>query len=192
MKKLLLTATLLMGFATISHGSAILWSVDNTAIKDFTVSGDTITDSTSNLSGANLYFFLGTATATDVESAFTGTTFDETKLSTFLESTTSNGGGGKVKGTTPVENSSISSSTANDFFLVISTVKDDKSYYKLVTGSAVGYETTGDPLPPTTTMQFTRASVQNTGWTAAPAVPEPATAALALAGLALLIRRRKA
>ena len=192
MKKSILAVALLTGFAISSQGSAILWSIDNTGIKDFTVDGNAITDSTANLAGANLYFFLGETTVSDVESAFTGTTFDQTKLSTFLESTTSNGGGGKVKGTTPVVNDAISSSTSNPFFLVITTVKDDAAYYKLVTGSAVGYETTGDPLPPTTTMQFTRTSVQGTSWTAAPTGPEPSTAALALAGLALLLKRRKA
>ncbi len=191
MKRKLLAAALIMGFASLSHGSAILWSVDNTAIKDFIVSGDTITESTANLSGANLYFFIGTApaTATEVEKAFSGTTFDKTKLSTFLEETTSNGGGGKVKGTTPVSSPLISSQNNNSFFLVITATKEDTAYYKVVSGEAVGYETTGDPLPPTTTMQFTKASVQGTSWTA---VPEPSTAMLALAGLALLIKRRRA
>ena len=189
MKKLVLTASLLLGFASISHGSAILWAVDNTAIKDFTVSGSTITETTANLANANLYFFYGTATDSDVLSAFTQNTFDSSKLSTYLQDTVSNGGGGKAKGSTPVERDFISSDAANPFYLVITTVKDNKAYYKLVSTSQTGYETTGNPLPPTKTATFTTQMVQGTSWTA---VPEPSTAVLALAGLALLLKRRKA
>ena len=189
MKKLGIAIALTLAFATTSYGAAILWSVDVGAVRNFTVDGTTITEGTSNLGGASLYFFLGTTTDEEVASAFTGTTFDTSKLSTYLETATSTAGGSKVKGSTPVVNDLISSSVANNFFLVITTTKDDAAYYKLVTGSAVGYETTGDPLPPTTTMAFTKASVQNASWTA---VPEPSTAALALAGLALLIKRRRA
>ena len=189
MKKFAIALIATFAFATISHGAAILWSVDVGGVRDFTVDGTTITEGTSNLGGASLYFFLGTTTAEDVESAFTGTTFDTSKLSTYLETATSTAGGSKVKGSTPVQNASISSSSANNFFLVISTIKDDKAYYKLVTGSAVGYETTGDPLPPTTTMAFTKASGQSSSWTA---VPEPSVALMGLLGIGMLIKRRRA
>ena len=190
MKKTALAIALAIGFSTVSHGSAILWSVDTAAIRDFTVSGETITEQTTKfLSGAKLYFFLGTTTAEAVESAFEGTELKTSALSTYLATDVSNNAGGRAAGTTPAVHANISSSSANDFFLVITAVKDGDAYYKLVSGSATGYETSGDPLPPTTVMNFARNSVQSSSWTA---VPEPSTAMLALAGLALLIKRRKA
>ena len=189
MKKTCLSIALTLAFAVSSHAAAILWSVDVGAIRNFTVDGTTITEGTSNLGGASLYFFIGSTTEEDVAKAFTGTTLDTSKLSTYLETATSTAGGSKVKGSTPVVNDLISSSKANNFFMVIAATQGEKAYYKLVEGSAVGYETTGDPLSPTTTMAFTKASVQNASWTA---VPEPSTAMLALAGLALLIKRRRA
>ena len=190
MKKQTLLAFLLMGLTTVSQGSAILWTIDSAAIRDFTVSGETITEETSKfISGANLYFFLGTTTTEDVEKAFSGTEFNTSALSTYLESTVSNQAGGKAKGTTPVIHDQISSSSANSFFCVISTIKDGTAYYKLVTGEAVGYETTGDPLPPTTSVTFTRNAVQSSSWSA---VPEPSVALMGLLGIGMLIKRRRA
>ena len=190
MKKLL-TVAFAMAMC-LSFGASIKWEVAVTSIKSFTVDSatGTITDGTTNLAGANLYFFLGEVTSEAAKEAFTDAGFNGSAISgaTLLETATSLGGGNKPAGVTPVANDNISSSAANMFSLVVSYKYGEDYFYKVVTGSQVGYETVGSPLPPTTLMVFSAAAVQGSKWTA---VPEPASAMLALAGVAMLIRRRK-
>ena len=180
-----------------SFGAAILWSVANGGIKGVSVAADgTISDSTANIAnGADIYFYLGTTSSDDVKKAFGEDGFVATEISgaTLLESATTKTGG-KAKGSTPVSNAGISSSEEKPFFAIVVTslTADDESvkhYFKLLEGRATGYETSGDPLPPPTSMSWTANQAKAVSWTA---VPEPATAALALLGLGLMIKRRKA
>ena len=166
--------------AMLSNAASIQWSVANNTIRNL--------DGTANLANASLYFFVGTATAADVLAAFTKVgdswTFDSSKLvddptPILLGTGVSTGGGGKGIGSTVYENSAISESALNPFFCVV--VID--GYYQIGSLSAKGYDATNVANSPTTAA-FTSFG----GWQK---VPEPATAALALAGLALLIRRRK-
>ena len=76
------------------------------------------------------------------------------------------------------------------FAYIATTVQDGKTYYwasdtYTVTDSGANWDGTTLKY----TMSQTAASGPNNNWTA---VPEPSTAALALAGLALLLKRRKA
>ena len=191
MNKTILALALGLGLASNAPAASILWSVGNAAIRDFTVSGETVTEGTTYLANANLYFYLGTTTTEEVESAFSTGTFqkDSFASATFLEQDVSTTRGARAAGTVGVTLDAISASTANNFFLVIAATKDDGTYYKYLTGTQTGFDSTKDPPDPSTTMSFSRADVQSKTWTA---VPEPSTAALALAGLALLIKRRRA
>jgi hypothetical protein len=190
MKKIL-TVAFAMAMC-LSFGASIKWQLATTALKSFTVDTTTgaITEGTANLAGASLYFFLGEVTSDAANAAFTDAGFNSSLITgaTLLDTATSLAGGNKPTGTTVLSNEGISSAAENIFTLVASYKSGDDYFYKVVTGSQFGYETVGDPLPPTKTMTFTAAAVQGSKWTA---VPEPASAMLALAGVAMLIRRRK-
>lgn len=91
-------------------------------------------------------------------------------------------------GSTSIADSIIAKGT--DFAVLVTTVQDEKTYYWAsdvynVTDSGSNWNGTRT----TYTMSQTAASGPNNNWKA---VPEPSTAALALAGLALLLKRRKA
>lgn len=91
------------------------------------------------------------------------------------------------------DTTTISSSTVKKgsvFAYIATTVQDGKTYYwasdtYTVTDSGDNWDSTALKY----TMSQTAASGPNNNWKA---VPEPSTAALALAGLALLLKRRKA
>lgn len=187
-------AAILAVAAIQSQGAAILWSISTGALKGVGTAGEsgTYADSTSNLGGAALYFYLGSTTDDLIKAAIGAdgklNTSSLGTSATWLETTTSKGGGNKVAGTTPVVNDGISATSANNFFFIAVTAVGDSYAYKMVTGSQKGYDST-DTLATPTQMTFTTTAVQSSSWTQ---VPEPSTAALALAGLALLLKRRKA
>lgn len=180
MKKTILIMSIALA-AMISSAASIKWSVGNGTIKNL--------DGTANVSGADLYFFIGTASDSDVLAAFSKVgsdwVFDSDKLisasTPLLATGSSNGGGGKPVGADVYFDALISETTATDFFCIV--VID--GYYQLGTYSSKGYDA-GNVASSPTTAAFTSGDFG--GWQK---VPEPATAALALAGLALLIRRRK-
>ena len=172
MKKTIIMITVAL-MAMTSGAASIKWSISNAAIKDPILN--------TNLAGAQCYFYLGTTTDAAVLAAFTGETFNSAALSTLLGTGVTALSGGKAVGTTVYANAGISDSVNNAFFCVVVT----DGYYKLGTVSQKGYDASNGLASPTTAT-FTSASFGS--WQP---VPEPATAALALAGLALLIRRRK-
>ena len=81
--------------------------------------------------------------------------------------------------------------TKMKFGLLIVSEDQDYVYYKLLTGEQTPYAT-GASADAHTRIQTAWNTVGGKTWTKAAAVPEPSTAALALAGLALLLKRRKA
>lgn len=191
-KYILLAAVAALLLPTTSEAAAIKWSLAGNSVLGISVGTDGTITETTRAAGVALYFYLGTTTDEEVKSAFTSSGFDTSATmanATFLEQGVSNAGGARVAGNTPVVNDLISSSSPNNFFVILSQQVDSTYYYKVVTGTQTGYETTGDPLPTPTTMAWTAQNVASASYAA---VPEPSTAALALAGLALLIKRRRA
>lgn len=173
-----------------AHGAAILWSVANNAIKGVNVSGDVISDSTTNLGGANLYFLYGTITDDEVLTALSSSEIDTSAFSTatVLQNVTSKNAGNKPQGTTPVVSDLISATESNPFSLLIYTAVENTTYYKVVTGSQKGYDNSSALNAPTV-MSFSAADVQGKTWAA---VPEPSVALMGLLGIGMMIRRRRA
>jgi PEP-CTERM putative exosortase interaction domain len=144
-----------------------------------------------------VYFLYGTEAAIDLLLASTTASkseFESALASITLDTTASNSEGKKPTESF-VENifSSGITAGANNYFGMLYYSEDAKGngYYKLVTGSGVGYIYNPESLADAQRVQLSWQTMRNDTWTQAYAVPEPATAALALAGLALLIRRRK-
>lgn len=193
MKKSIILAVLAaIAIPAVSEAAAIKWSLAGNSVLGIDVASDGTITETTRTAGVDLYFFLGTTTDEEVKNAFTSTGFNTSAsmaTATFLEQSQSNAGGAKVAGNTPVINDLISSSKANDFFVILSQKVDSTYYYKVVTGSQTGYETTGDPLPTPTTMAWTAQNVASASYAA---VPEPSVALMGLIGIGMLIRRRRA
>lgn len=91
----------------------------------------------------------------------------------------------------PVSSALLTAGTPTLFGLMyFSEDAAGNGYYKIATAGANPYSD-GAPLADHTGVITSFSTMTGSGWTQAYAVPEPATAALALAGLAMLIRRRK-
>ena len=117
---------------------------------------------------------------------------------------------GKITGVTPSGSNTLIDEDTTDKYIAATwtdTLSAPQTYYMAYKGSdgsyyaledsGAAYQVTvsggGDPLiPGSGTGSAFRGDDADTVKTVAPAVPEPATAVLALAGIAMLIRRRKA
>ena len=192
MKKLL---TLLAAIGLVSSASAvsITWNISNIAFGGNTLKSDT---------GVTAYLvYLGNGGSLE-------TSYDATAIESLASSAVDSVSGTNTKGAAqntyalPAPSSGDFSDLNGDTYgLLLSYVNEGKTYYNLgsatFTVSGVADETSSlnQFKPAATTFSYGTKNDSATsvspggGWTA---VPEPSTAALALAGLALLLKRRKA
>ena len=185
MKKLLVFAlcTAVAGFA--SAGS-IQWNM-NLGRSGF------VADSKGNALSGDIYLIL-TSSATALEEAAANNTFETVLSDVKLDSMTLTDGKNANVVTTTKPSTTLKPDQTYSFSLVVFDAAN-KQFYVSSALSEVAYDEGADVVTPTK-VTFTGSMVGNTfatptngKWTS---VPEPSTAMLALAGLALLIKRRRA
>ena len=183
MKKLLVLV-LFTAFAGFASAGSIQWNLSlgrNGFIADS--NGDKMT--------GTLYFLL-TDTASSLSDTVASNTFADTLSSVALDSMELTNGKNTEVRTVTTSNTVLTPDTEYSFSLVVfDTV--NKQYYVSGSYSQLAYDESADVVT-ATTATFTTSEVGSTysaTWSPT-SVPEPSTAALALAGLALLIKRRKA
>ena len=188
MKKILALIAILGIGITSAQAASIQWSVSGIATAVLTNP-----DSTGSTAGlATVYFILaddlsslsGNATKSDFESALSAIT---------LATATTANDGTKPSVTKQVVTSELLTVGQTHTFGLLYFGEDDRGdgYYKLITASKAAY----DASAPTTAKEVKTSfsNLANASYTSAyTAVPEPSTAVLALAGLALLLKRRRA
>ncbi len=200
MKKSLIASIAVALVAFSANAASIQWTISGLAskvLKDY--QGNTAANAT-------VYFILaddlsslsGNETQADFETALAALT-----LST--ATTTSEGKKPTVSKRVVSDNTKLVAGTEYTFgLLAYSKDADGNGYYTVTTASKAAY----DPADPTSAkeVQTSFATLTSTAYTSAwtlqqepvnpddptPGVPEPATGALALAGVALLFKRRRA
>ena len=148
-----------------------------------------IADSTGAALNGNLYLVL-TSSAGDLASAAESDTFAATLDSVALDSMTLSGGKNTATKTTTSPRLVVDQNYS--FSLVVYDAANSQYYLSSALGETAYDETAAVVTP--TKVTFTATMVGSTSgktW-ASTSVPEPATAALALLGLGLMIKRRKA
>lgn len=154
---------------------------------DWTLKGSSFT--TSDGSATRAYNYLVVAILeSDLNSAVSAISTINTDSSTFASYVKSTGTTAKTGATSGSFTVSQDSGVSIPLVLIAfdaDNYTDAKNYLVSGTETGVTYEPPSTP----TTATFNSASYSGKSWTA---VPEPSTAALALAGLALLLKRRKA
>lgn len=182
MKKLLVLA--LCAACGLASAASIQWNM-NLGRSGY------IADANGDKMTGTLYFLL-TDTANSLSDAVASDTFADTLSSVALGSMELTAGKNTTVNT--ATSSQLTADTTYSFsLLVFDTV--NKQYYVSSALSEVAYDETADVVTPTK-VTFDTSKVGSTfaaSWkSTVPAVPEPSTAALALAGLAMLLKRRKA
>ena len=184
MKKL--TAIALLLLCGVASASTIQWSL---AGKSFTTSDG----SNARAKGYYVTVFLysdydavmsavGSLSAPPSESQVSA-------ISTYVQSSATTAASGAASGDFTVSDSTYPSITTVNLFMIAWDASDIGGAENYLISDTVQSDAFSGTDNPTNMGSFTSASYSSHSWTA---VPEPSTAALALAGLALLIRRRKA
>ena len=116
----------------------------------------------------------------------------ESSISTISSYEQSNGTTAKTGMASGNFTTTEASGTTIQLFMVAFDATSIGSASNYLISDAVASDAYAGTDVPTNQGKFTNASFSSSSWTPIAAVPEPSTAALALAGLALLIKRRKA
>ena len=197
MKKLMTLA--LTTLAVVAAQAAnINWTVSGTASSIvYDIKPDGSGSSTTTFSGSAYLIIaddLSSLSGLKSQSAF------ESALSAITLETVSVSAGAKPSVTKQlVSNDQLNDGTSTTFgLLVYSTDSDGNGYYKVATVSATPWaDGTPTSAQKTVTTPWAKVAADTSApwtkaWTKPQPVPEPATGALALAGVALLFRRRRA
>ncbi len=188
MKKLL-TLAALVAVSMSAYGASINWNISGINNVLDTYDGGTAANTT-------VYLILADAASLDT---ITSSTQFKTDFTTALNAITINTTASNAAGKKPAVVADIISTselltagTSYTFGMIyVSEDASGNGYYALSTASGMAY--TYDPEDPSAaqSVSLSWSTMNSSAWTQGYAVPEPATAALALAGLAMLIRRRK-
>ena len=191
MKKTLLTIAGLLLFASMSHGASISWimSGKNQALKDY---------SNAVAGGATVYLILADTTSlasiTSTDSkALTKTEFDNALAAITIGSVSAGADGKKPTVTTVDMSSDLLTASQNYLLGSLYMGYDDagNGFYRIATNTGTAFDPSVEGSAGTVSLNW--ANMGTASWTKGyTAVPEPSTAVLALAGLALLLKRRRA
>ena len=194
MKKTVLTIAVL-AISLVANGASINWTINGKGtaygVNAAAIDATSATDSTSVLT-STVYLILA-SDLTGITDATTKQAFDDALAAITIDSSTSTSDGTKPEVTKlPITSNLIKTSSQTYGMLVVAQDSFGSAWYKVVTTEATGYAP-GASADAQTIVTTSWTTMRNGSWTKGyTAVPEPSTAALALAGLALLLKRRKA
>ncbi len=191
MKKILAILAI-CGLATTAPAASFLWQVSGVSFDGATLKSDT------SLTAYLVYLGNGGSLASSYDAKAIGDLASSAVDS--VTGTTAKGAASKTYALSAPASGDFTELNGDTYGLLLSYVSGGKTYYNL---SSATYEVTGVANATSTLSQYKPAAATfaygtksagssvsaGSGWVA---VPEPSTAALALAGLALLIKRRRA
>ena len=184
MKKTLLLLAVLFTASQIMFGAAIEWQISgmNKALTNY--DGATAANTTVYLILADSSS-LASITGLENEADFTSA------LSAITLSTVTSGTDGKKPATltSVVSSDLLSAGTTYTFGMLYVSEATDGGYYRYVAATKPAYDLSDPTGKQTASLSW--ATMAGSTWQKGYAVPEPASAMLALAGVAMLIRRRK-
>ena len=188
MKKFI-TLMVLAAASISAYGASINWNISgvNNALDNYT--GGAAANTT-------VYLVLGDAAS---KALLTSSTQLDTDFFSALAGITINTVTSAVDGKKPAVTADIVSTSAlltagatyTFGMLYVSQDALGNGYYAWASASGTAYNYDPEDLSGASPVSLSWATMNSSSWTQGYAVPEPATAALALAGLAMLIRRRK-
>ena len=189
MKKTLLLLAVLFTASQIMFGAAIEWQISGMNKPLTNYDGATAANTTVYLILADS---ASLSTITGLEGPNAASDFNTALAKITLASVTSNADGKKPATLNSVVSSDLlSAGTTYTFGMLYVSEATDGGYYRYVTSKRPAYDLDGDPTYKQTA-SLSWATMLGSTWTKGyTAVPEPASAMLALAGVAMLIRRRK-
>ena len=195
MKKTILTIAVL-AISLVANGASINWTINGKGtaygVNASAIDATSATDSTTAVLNSTVYLILA-SDLTGITGAATKQAFEDALADITIDSSASTSDGTKPDVTSlPVTSSLITTSSQTYGMLVVAQDSFGSAWYKVVTTEATGYAP-GASADAQTIVTTSWTTMRNGSWTKGyTAVPEPSTAALALAGLALLLKRRKA
>ena len=187
MKKTLLLLAVLFTASQIMFGAAIEWQISgmNKALTNY--DGATAANTTVYLILADS---ASLSTITGLEGPNAASDFNTALAKITLASVTSASDGKKPATLTSVVSSDLlSAGTTYTFGMLYVSEATDGGYYRYVAATKPAYDLSDPTGKQTASLSW--ATMAGSTWQKGYAVPEPASAMLALAGVAMLIRRRK-